>query len=134
MYKCEYISKSTNEKEISIIKEPEEILDIIQQADCTKEIKAFEKQNKWELVYHVIDGKTQLNNIFKNIIKEYKPQYEHNSVEPEDFSKGLINVFNACPSRLENQDFLEIVFGGVFMREDVSKPKLDVLKYEKKIN
>lgn len=56
-------------KEIAMIKEPDEVFDIIQRADCSKEIKIFEKQNKWQLVYHVKDGKTQLNNIFKNAKK-----------------------------------------------------------------
>ncbi|KOY66111.1 hypothetical protein [Clostridium sporogenes] len=131
-YKCEYISENTSKKEIAMIKEPDEVLDIIQRADCSKEIKIFEKQNKWQLVYHVKGGKTQLNNIFKNAKKIYKPQYKYDSVQPEDFSKGIMNAFNACSSRIENQNFLEVLFDSVFKKEDVSKPKLNVLKGVKK--
>jgi len=69
---------------------------------------------------------------FKNAKKIYKPQYKYDSVQPEDFSKGIMNAFNACSSRIENQNFLEVLFDSVFKKEDVSKPKLNVLKGVKK--
>ncbi|MBO0544943.1 hypothetical protein EXQ32_08865 [Clostridium botulinum] len=64
--------------------------------------------------------------------KIYKAQYKYDFVQPEDFSKGIMNAFNACSSRIKNQNFLEVLFDSVFKKEDVSKPKLNVLNGVKK--
>lgn len=130
-YKCEYIAKDSNHKTISVITEVDQVLDIIQLADCSKYIKVFEKKLDWQLVYHVSTGKTILNDMHKNAKKECKEQYEYKHQQSDDLVDRIMNSYNACPSRVENQSFFDIVFDSIFGKEDVSKPKMEIIKGSK---
>lgn len=126
-YKCEYFSNATNKKEVAIMSERDQILDIITQdnVDFNKGIKIYEKKSKWELVYHRVNDEILFKNFDNGSRKENVPSPE----QPSDFLKPLTKaIFEACPSRLEKQGFMGVLFDSVFGNEDVSKPKIEVIK------
>lgn len=129
-YKCEYYSKVTKEKELAMMEDPLDLLTLLDtnNIDCNKEIKILQKLVKWELIYHVIEGKCVLHKLKedtnKNRLREEQGIQRSKSITKaiEFFDKDI------CPSRQENQSNMENIFDHFFGGEDISKPKLEVLK------
>lgn len=131
-YKCEYFSKVTGEKEVAMMADKFDFISLIDDnnVDLKKEVKIFEKDGDWKLAHHIVDGKT----VYKNYAVDKKKEAEQHARALQQ-QKNLNDVMNfmtgeICPSRLENQTMLDIVFDGLFCGEDVSKPKLKVIGTE----
>lgn len=129
-YKCEFYSKVTNKKEITLLEKREEFIDLIydHNMDCNKEIKIFERRPTWELAYHKKDGITVLHD-FESDRKKAK-EFQERSAQIQNGIDKASSFFDKeiCPSRKENQSHMEILFDHFFGNEDISKPKLEVVK------
>lgn len=137
-YKCEYYSKVTGKKELAMMEDPSDLLTLIDanNIDCNKEIKILQKLIKWELIYHVVDGKCVLHKLKEGTIKD--SSCEKQGIQWQNSINKAIAFFDKdiCPSRKENQSHMETIFDHFFGEEDISKPKLEVAKpnHIKKMN
>ena len=129
-YKCEFYSKVTNKKEIALLEKREEFINLIydHNMDCDKEIKIFERRPTWELAYHKKDGIMILHD-FESDRKKAKELQKHSAQMHNGIDKA-ISFFDKdiCPSRKEGQSHMDLIFDHFFGGEDISKPRLGVVK------
>ena len=132
-FRVEYTSKITGEVEVAPMRVREDMFSLIDtNIDWDKEIKIFEKLNDWHLAYHRINGKTVLRDFSDEKENKRKAELarEERGKQIQNGIDKAISFFDKdiCPSRKENQAHMDLIFDHFFGGEDISKPKLEVVK------
>lgn len=133
-FRVEFYSTVTNKKEIAMMSDRGGFLAVLSAnpIDYSKDILIFEKRPNWELAYHIRDGER----IFKDFSEDRQVliKQQEQAIKQQEHIENLSKCFDTdiCPARKENKSLFEVIVDGWFFGEDISKPKLEVVKKELK--